>query len=134
MIQVRQSHHVLIIELKIKYRQIFHHVSRITGTRINDNALLLMPAKYHLCRWLAMFFCNGSNIWMFANIGDGVPGRTKCCSKIRSTNGWITIKGDVVFITEINKIIFMPVRMKFNLRINYFIGKNISYNEYKLLD
>ncbi len=133
MIQIRQSHHVFNIELKIKYGHIFHHMSRITSTRINDNALLPMPAKHHLSRCLAMLLCNCSNIGMFENIGYGVPAGTECCSKITSTNWWITIENYVVFIAEIKKIIFMPIRMKFNLKRKNVIEKNISYTEYTWL-
>jgi hypothetical protein len=35
-----------------------------------------------------------------------------------------------VFIAEIKKVIFMPIRMKFNLKRKNAIEKNIPYNEY----
>jgi hypothetical protein len=70
---------------------------------------------------------------MFAHIGNGIPGRTKCHSMISSTDWWITIQCDVVFLTEINKIIFMPIWMKFNLKWKYDIEENISCCEYTWL-
>jgi hypothetical protein len=108
-------------------------VSRITSTRINDNTLLPMPTIHHLSRRLPMFLCNCSNIGMFPKIGYGIPAGTECCSKIRSTTWWITIKSDVVFLTEINKVIFMKIRMKFNLKRKNAIEKNILYNEFTWL-
>jgi uncharacterized protein YxjI len=67
---------------------------------------------------------------MFPKIGYGIPVGTECCSKIRSTTWCITIKSDVMFIAEIKKVIFMPIRMKFNLKRKNAIEKNIPYNEF----
>jgi hypothetical protein len=39
-----------------------------------------------------------------------------------------------MFSAKIKKIIFMPIRMKFNLKRNIVIERNIPYNEYNLLD
>jgi hypothetical protein len=67
---------------------------------------------------------------MFTNIGDRVPRGTECRSKIRSTIWCITIKSDIVFLAEIQKIIFMPIRMKFNLKRKIVFDELIPSSEH----
>jgi hypothetical protein len=66
---------------------------------------------------------------MLAHIRDRVPRGTKCHCVIRCTTWRVAVEGNVMFLTEIKKFVFMPIRMKFSLlKENSNEEKNSSSN------
>jgi hypothetical protein len=52
---------------------------------------------------------------MFAQIGNRIPRGTKLYCVIMCSAWRVAIESNIVFLTEIKKFVFMPIRMKFNL-------------------
>ena len=62
-----------------------------------------------------MLLCDLGNIGVFAHVRDGVPGGAARCREIGGTDWRVAVKRDVVLLAEIDKFVFVPIRMKFNL-------------------
>jgi hypothetical protein len=90
-------------------------VGGIKGAGVDNDALLPMPAEHHL-RWrLAVLLCDLGNIGVFTHVRGGVPGGAARCREIRGTDWRVAIKRDVVLLAEIDKVVFVPIRMELNL-------------------
>jgi hypothetical protein len=62
---------------------------------------------------------------MLPQIWNRIPRGTKSHCTIRCTAWRKSIKGNIVFLAKLKKLVFMPVRMEFNLFRKNFNEENM---------
>jgi hypothetical protein len=65
---------------------------------------------------------------MLAHIRNRIPRRTKPHCVIRCSARRVAVESNIVFLAEIKKFVFMPIRMKFNLLKENSNEEKISSN------
>ena len=115
MVQIGQTHHVLLVELKVEDGQILHHVFRVSCARIDDDLLLQMPAKGDLGGCSLVLCSDASDRGMRAKIGDRVPRWIESHHVIRTADGRVAVEGDIVPLAEVEQLVLVPIGMEFDL-------------------